>query len=379
MKSIKAYTNSPLELPDDAVILYLSPFPPDGQWGGPIRAEQEFAVMKDIYPNSKMLHVHQLPVHIDENMPKWMDNEHPQLNDILMLFKDFHTQNYLDNIPDAVVCSHPWLWTETKKLKKMFPELKIIHSSHNIEFVLKHELLADLPEKDRIEAIKYIRNVEEEIAREADLVICVTELDKMWFINNGAKQVVACNNGTTTQPSKIASTNPYAVVIGSGHPPNVEGSIKYLYDAPNWLPEASRLIYAGSMCDGLKGNVGREISLSKKSEVVFLGVRPKDDLEKLIASASVILLPIPYGGGSNLKTAEALASGRPVVGTTKSFRGFEGFIGSRNVVVTDDIEEFKEACYNFVSEKLPTVYRHGWERLLWKATLTPLREYLKGN
>lgn len=379
MKSIVACNNS-LELPPDASILYLSPFVPDGQWGGPLRAEQEFKVIKEVYPNSKILHVHGLEVHIDkETIPKWMYHPESQLDDILMLFKDFHAEIYLDKIPDAIVCSHPWLWTETKKLKKLFPNAKIIHSSHNIEFLLKYDLLESLPDNDRAEAVKYIRNIEEEIARESDLVLCVTELDKMWFENNGAKKVISGNNGTLTQPSKMTSSNPYALVVGSGHPPNVEGSIKYLYDAANWLPEGSKLIYAGSMCGGLRGNVGREISVSNKADVIFLDVRPKEDLEKLISNASVILLPIPYGGGSNLKTAEAIASGRPIVGTTKSFRGFEGFKNSRNVVVTDDVEEFREACFNFVSEKLPTVYRHNWESLSWKSTLSEFRNYLEGK
>jgi hypothetical protein len=93
----------------------------------------------------------------------------------------------------------------------------------------------------------------------------------------------------------------------------------------------------------------------------------------------VILLPIPYGGGSNLKTAEAICSGRPIVGTIKSFRGFDNFTNSRNTVITDEIDDFKEACFNFMEEKLPTVYRYGHENLLWKATLDPFKKYLAGK
>ena len=73
MKSIKAYTSSPLELPDDAVILSLSPFPPDGEWGGAIRSREINKVILDIYPRSKVLHVHQLPVHMQE-LPEFMKN-----------------------------------------------------------------------------------------------------------------------------------------------------------------------------------------------------------------------------------------------------------------------------------------------------------------
>jgi len=378
MKSIKACNNSPLELPDDAVILSLSPFPPDGEWGGAIRSREINKVILDIYPRSKVLHVHQLPIHIKE-LPEFMKTYHPQLEDIVMLFKDFHSENYLDAIPDAIIFDHPWLWNEAKKLKKRFPNVKLIHSSHNIEFLLKSDLLNGLNQNAKVEAVKYVRSVEEEIARECDLILCITELDKLWFQNNGAKTVICGNNGTQTIPQKVTSTVKYGLVIGSGHPPNIEGSIKYLYDAAEWMPENSRLIYVGSMCDGLRGNVGREIDLVKNTEVFFLGVRSDEDLKKLIASASAIILPIPYGGGSNLKTAEAICSGRPIVGTSKSFRGFDSFVGSRNTVVEDDVDSFREACFNFVEEKLPTVFRYGHEKLLWKATLDPFRKYLAGE
>jgi glycosyltransferase involved in cell wall biosynthesis len=378
MKSIVACNNA-LELPKDASILHLSPFPPDGEWGGAIRSQQVFKVIKDAYPKSKMLHVWQLPVHLSPDIPEWVKHDHPQLEDILMMFKDFHAEDYLDNIPDAISFDHPWLWAEAKKLKKLFPNAKLIHSSQNIEFLLKSDLLKELPEDVRVNAVKYIRDLEEEIASESDLILCITELDKLWFQNNGANEVIAANNGTLATPQRVVSPNKYALVIGSGHPPNVEGSIKYLYDAVEWMPENSRLIYVGSICNALRGNVGKEISQTRNTEVIFLGIRSNEDLNKLIASASVILLPIPYGGGSNLKTAEAICSGRPIVGTTKSFREFESFTNSRNTIVADDIDDFKEACFNFIEEKLPTVYRYGHEKLLWKATLDPFRKYLAGE
>ena len=70
------------------------------------------------------------------------------------------------------------------------------------------------------------------------------------------------------------------MVIGSGHPPNVEGSIKYLSDATEWMPENSRLIYVGGICDGIRGNVGREIDLAKNTEVVLLGLRSDEEINK---------------------------------------------------------------------------------------------------
>jgi glycosyltransferase involved in cell wall biosynthesis len=371
--------NNELGLPEDACILHLSPFPPGAKWGGAIRSEEIFKVIKEIFPSSQILHLPEITSYENPDTPDWVKNDHPQLSDILMLFKDYRSEEHLDNVPDAVIFDHPWLWSEAKKLKEIFPKTKLIHSSHNIEFLLKSDLLKELNQNDKTNAIKYLREVEEEIAKECDLILCVTELDKLWFQNNGAANVIASNNGTTTTPQRVSSTNKYALVIGSGHPPNVEGSIKYLYDAATWMPNNSMLVYLGDIGEPLRGNVGKEISLINSTEVLFLGVKSNEELEKLISSASVILLPIPYGGGSNLKTAEALASGRPIVGTTKSFRSFQPFANSRNVVVTDDVDEFREACFNFTSEKLPTVYRYGHEKLLWSHTLLPFKRYLSNK
>lgn len=378
MKTIKAYNTSNLELPDDAVILSLSPFPPDGEWGGAIRSREINNLIKSIYPKSKTLHVHNLPVHLKE-LPDFMKNEHGQLDDILMLFKDFHTENYLDHIPDAIIFDHPWLWEEAKKLKKMFPNVKIIHSSHNIECSLKGELLKGLSDIHILQAVNFVKEVEKEIAKEADLIICVTERDKLWFSTNGAKEIIVANNGTNAEFLAHESNNPYALVVGSAHPPNIEGSIKYLTDAPEWMLPGSRIIYVGSLSNSLKGSIGKEISMIKESEVFLLGIRSNEDLAKLIRSASVIVLPVPYGGGSNLKTAEAIISGRPIVGTVKSFIGFDEFTESSNVVVTDDVQDFKDAINQFLEEKRPSVLRRNAQKLTWTSTLKVIRDYLVGN
>ena len=128
-----------LELPEDACILNLSPFPPDAKLGGAIRSEQIFKVIKQLYPRSEILHVEKLQTYPSPDPPEWAKNDHPQLSDILMLFKDFHTEDHFDNVPDAIIFDHPWLWTEAKKLKEIFPKVKLIHSSHNIEFLTKSE------------------------------------------------------------------------------------------------------------------------------------------------------------------------------------------------------------------------------------------------
>ena len=46
-----------------------------------------------------------------------------------------------------------------------------------------------------------------------------------------------------------------------------------------------------------------------------------------------MLLPITYGGGSNLKTAEALLTGHPIIATAKAFRGCEVFTDMPGMII----------------------------------------------
>lgn len=377
-KRITAYNVSGLELPPDASILSLSPFPPNGEWGGAIRSNEINKLIKSIYPNSKVLHMFQMPTRLGP-IPDFLDNEHPQLTDIKMLYQIFPTENYLDHIPDAIIFDHPWLWFEAKRLKELFPNTKLIHSSHNLEFTLKRELLKGLEPSHIDSIVDFLEDIEFEIANKCDLIICVKESEAEWFKSFGAENVVVANNGTNTNVSSVKSPKKYVLVVGSGHPPNVEGSIKYLYDATNWLPIDTDLIFVGSMCNGLKGRLGKERNDFGNSTIRFLGVRNNEELAKLIESASVIALPIPYGGGSNLKTAEALCSGRPIVSTEIAFRGFEEFKYSENVQITDDIRQFQKSIVWYCGgDKEETVRRKNIENLSWTNTLFPIEKYLLG-
>lgn len=376
MKKIRAFDSAGFSLPENAVIVSLSPFPANGEWGGAIRSREISRAISEVFPDSyivncNMLHFGWLP------MPDFMKHDHSQLDDIRMLFKDMGIEGFLSGVPDAIIFDHPWMWTEVKKLKKRYPEVKIIHSSHNIEFRLKKDLLNGLPENIIDDVVDFLEDTEIEIAEESDLVICVTDSDADWFRKNGCKHVLSVNNGTNAKQEDMSSELSYVLVVGSGHPPNIEGAISYFKDAVNWLPKNSSLIIAGSMGYGLKGRLGPEHNDDRNTHIILTGIIQDEQLNRLVSSASVIALPIPYGGGSNLKTAEALVSGRPVVGTSISFRGFEDFSNSDNVKVTDDIWEFKDLISDACVVKFPSVYREGSERLTWAGTTQKLKDYLR--
>lgn len=80
------------------------------------------------------------------------------------------------------------------------------------------------------------------------------------------------------------------------------------------LGKRVRLLIAGQCGDG-RGNRSGDGAVQRLGYV--------EDLRPLFAAADIALNPVIYGSGSNLKMAEYLAAGLPVVTTPVGMRGFE--------------------------------------------------------
>jgi glycosyltransferase involved in cell wall biosynthesis len=93
------------------------------------------------------------------------------------------------------------------------------------------------------------------------------------------------------------------------------------------------------------------------------------DLSRLINGCHVILLPIAYGGGTNLKTAEALTSGRPIVASQQAFRGFNKYTGEKLVSVVDRSLEFKIETINKLMQPKQSFIPRNVKDLEWENTL----------
>jgi hypothetical protein len=106
----------------------------------------------------------------------------------------------------------------------------------------------------------------------------------------------------------------------------------------------------------------------------ILGIVDPPILDALLSRAAAILLPKMHGGGSNLKTSEALLADRPIVATTQAFVGFEPWVGASGVTVEDDPALFWVHVARHLSEPVnpvDTLEEHRNE-LLWPACVAPL-------
>ena len=75
-----------------------------------------------------------------------------------------------------------------------------------------------------------------------------------------------------------------------------------------------------------------------------------DDIKSLVASCDVSLAPLWSGGGTRLKILEAMASGTPVVATSK---GAEGLLvqNGQHLLIGDDPEKFAEHVVKLLNSK----------------------------
>ncbi len=255
---------------------------------------------------------------------------------------------------DLIVIEQPWMH---KPMSMAFNAARrspiFVYSSHNVEAPLKTSILEHLDKftnEEIIKVAKIVKEIENEAALSSQLVIAVSSRDAKYFEKLGVKNLVVASNGANLQkPRKLnleTNTEKYFLFVGSGHPPNFEGFNKFLGESLAYLPPDFKIYCVGSVCHLIQEWIdGGGASGTFGSRARLLGEVSEQQLAQLIHSAKAILLPIKTGGGSNLKTAEALSSGKSVIATPVAMRGFESWIGEPGVYVEESPEGFRRQIY----------------------------------
>ncbi|MGY2278606.1 hypothetical protein ACW9H0_13345 [Pseudomonas monsensis] len=261
----------------------------------------------------------------------------------------------LPPVIDAIHVEQPWLWPLVLKIKKMpqYANACLIYGSQNIESPLKKEILDSYQVKGAEEVISDIDNLERKAAKEADVTIAVTQSDFDILFSWGAKNPLLAPNGIAPWTAKQENLelwkerlpkSPWILYVASAHPPNFMGFNECLGNSLACIPPDSKLVVVGSVCEHLEKTLrNTRWGALNLSRLQLLYMLPDDDLDAVKTLAHAFLLPIPHGGGSNIKTAEAIYSGKYVIGTEAAFRGFEKYLTLPEITVARTSTEFHSA------------------------------------
>jgi glycosyltransferase involved in cell wall biosynthesis len=238
-----------------------------------------------------------------------------------------------------------------------------VYSAHNVE--LDYALAEPSSRFHRLFA-REIGRLERRAVSASDLVVTCTAADgkRLSQLHGDLKGFAVVSNGfDETEVQEVAHyrreearaelglrPEELAILFIGGPAVHNRRAARFLEE--ELLPELerpARLIIAGQCA-----------APRREGRVLALGF--VDRLAPLLAAADVAVNPIGSGSGSNLKLAEYVAAGVPVVTTPIGLRGYEAFA---HLVTVAELGEFVQAVQaeHRVVDRPPEIAELGWSAL----------------
>lgn len=289
--------------------------------------------------------------------------------------------------PALIHLEQPWLLPLVLRWRRegRFANAKLVYGSQNIEAPLKAAILRQygIPQAQNI--ADEISQLERQACAAADLVLAVSRDDQCALQQLSDRPVVLAANGIAAWQADAAAVaawrarlpaEPFALFVGSAHPPNISGFYQVLGDSLGFLPPDRKIVVAGSVGPHLRQHPAFHAwAPLNQSRLHILGLVDEADLAAIKSLAHVFILPICEGGGSNIKTAEALYAGSYVVGTPTSFRGFQEYLDLPGVYMAEAGPPFRRCLADLLQRPAlapePAAHRKR-QGLLWHNTLGPM-------
>jgi len=292
---------------------------------------------------------------------------------------------------DVVHLEQPWLLPVVHKLREggAIGSFRLVYGSQNIEHALKRAILRQHHASEGDAIADAVLEQERRCAQEAALVAAVTAEDAQVLSSWTSAPVVLAGNGVSPwrgTPSSLQrwreclGPEPFALYVASAHPPNIVGLCESFGPSLAGLSPVQRVVLAGHVGEFVaRTDWFKRWEPLNERRTVRLGVLGQDDLSAVRDLAHTFLLPVTSGGGSNLKTAEALYSGRHVVATPLALRGFESFHDLPGLHIAEPGAAFASAVSRSLGQPQPPADAAATQRresLTWPHTLAALCDAL---
>ena len=268
-----------------------------------------------------------------------------------------HFLDVLEKIsPDAIQLEHPFMWPLASRILSGAGKLPLIYSSHNVEAPLKRSILlgAGVAADTSARIHDEIEKIELEACSHAELIICVSKSDRDYYAQRVSEsKIVVVPNGVDRPPARIpedaevcrAFKGRFLLTVGSAYPPNIQGACELvLRDGAFHSPPVKTLAVCGGLAEEMfRHPEYQRFAAANAARVQFFPSIEDDELWALKAAAAGFVVAVGSGGGTSLKTAEALALGKWVVANSVALRGFENFAAAEGVIRADNRREFRRA------------------------------------
>jgi glycosyltransferase involved in cell wall biosynthesis len=296
------------------------------------------------------------PINIETN---GFDSSLPLIDDVKCLNMKLDNLNNVTNL-DYIILEQPWLAKVALHLLAINPNSKLIYSSHNFESSLKAKILKNYDSNQVREVTNLIDSVELNLVNLSDLLIYCAENDLAKYLKlcgKKARNVLYFPNSTRlnrfkslNSSSMINTKSRYIAVVGSNYPPTIDGFNELMQGFETWLLPGTSIYVIGSLSKGLIRKFPARNETYFSGGIKYFNQVSDSELYNLLVSAAGILLPVKYGGGTNLKTAEALYFNCPIIASPESIRGFERELGKQRITIVRDNFETRDAITKALSQ-----------------------------
>lgn len=279
--------------------------------------------------------------------------------------------------PDIVFFDSSLNGILASKIKKKYPNIAIVLFLLDIE---KNYLKNCIKHKGPIYILPYISFSisEKKVVEAADKVICLNRRDEQLvhkyykkkvnmflpisFSDNFSLQLLQQYNSTNNTEKKL-------LFVGSLFQPNVE-SIKWF--CKKVMPRLKNvcLEIVGKNMENLRTQL-------ETPNIKVIGT--VDNLDKYYYRADAVVIPILYGDGMKVKTAEAMMYGKTIFATEEALEGYD-VEGTNNIFLCKDEKDFTQNIHRYFrnneesryNSNVRELFLHNYETSVLKKDLHKL-------
>ena len=247
--------------------------------------------------------------------------------------------------PDLIILEHPWL-------VDLIGDRPYIYDAQNCETVVTAHLFGE-----QTYDFELVKEIEQRCIREAEHIIYCSEadmpiMDKLQHITCPTTHIP---NGTTAPKRTIGKENKDSkqlIFVGSMYQPNVL-AVHNIISVAKYFPDYTFTIV---------GSCGVNVQ-NTEPNVHILGHLNDDALHNEFLKSHAFINPTVSGSGTQLKVAQALAYGLPVISTSIGARGYTSPIIVTYNTVAGALRLLAEEYETLSAEALAEGQSLDWENL----------------